>query len=149
MKFLQRIPLCLLLSMIIATAAWSATDSLGIVGKFIVNKLQPHGITPAAVAGLMSFLISSCYGAFRALQRYLQGRKTIWKYADNSLTTSLFNRLIGWVFGKTTLIYGSELQYHPGDRDAAVTAAAKLTAEHMLRKNGSDMLKAFAEAAGK
>jgi hypothetical protein len=148
MKKLHIVYLVLLMSGAVAAAA-AAADSLGIAGRFLVEKLQAYGIGVPEVMGLLAFVVSGIAAGLRAAQRYLQGRKTVWRFIDNKLTLSIIDRIIGAVFGKTTLIYGAKIECSDEDREKAFKEAARITAEHMLRKRGSDMLKAFADAVGK
>lgn len=146
MKFLPTFFVFLLFT-VIGTVV--ASDSLGVAGRYLLTKLSPYGIGPTEIVAIMTGVVTLVGAGLRAMQRYLQGRTTIWKFANNRLTTSLINRLLGWAFGKTTLIYESKIVCDEKDRPTAIAAAATLTAKHLMRKNGSDMLKAFADAVGK
>lgn len=115
-------------------------DTLGVAGKFLYDN-TPFDI--ATILKILSAAVAVAYSFIRLGQRWLQRRRTIWRYIDNRFTLRLIDRIIGWLFGKTTLIYESKIFCREEDREAATREAARITATHMLRKEGSDMLKAF------
>lgn len=145
MSFGKWFKVVLLMVVTLAVAALaSVADSGGTVGAVIGDK------APGAVKLLGDNLILAIIGmvgalAFRLLQKALQMLPTRWKWVNNKLTVGLINKLIGWLFGKTTLIYNAKVQDDYCTDPAYSKEELKKKATEYLSKKGG-VLKEFNKA---
>jgi len=110
-------------------------DSLGIIGNAVTSNTGEWA--PIIIQFL---LIPLGAGLFRAAQKMLQKLPTKWKWVNNKLTVSIISKIIGGLFGKTTLIYNAQIE----NREKEKKELRKQALQHLARNGG--ILKEFDEA---
>ena len=128
-------------------------DNLGIAGKGIANALDKVGLE--MFVGILVPLLGAML--YRIIQIMLQRLPTRWRWANNKLTLGIVNRLLSWLFGKTTMLYNAKLSgknvktqnaldgWSVVDHyEKASKALKKEAVKHLARKGG--ILKAYEKA---
>lgn len=112
-------------------------DTLGLIGNLISEKLPEWGPI------IMPVIFAAGAAIFRALQKILQILPTKWKWVNNKLTVSIISKIIGALFGKTTLVYNMQVE----NKEQIKAEAKKEVIKHLSKKGG--ILKEFNEAMEK
>ena len=109
-------------------------DTLGIIGTTLAEKIPEYWPIIATVLPVIGSAL------FRLAQKQLQKMPTKWRWVNNKLTVSIMGKVVGAVFGKTTLLYNAQII-----EDEKAKAELKKTAmKHLTRQGG--ILQAFEEA---
>lgn len=113
------------------------TDTLGVIGNAIAEKIPEYW---PYIAVALSAIGSAL---FRFAQKMLQRMPTKWRWVNNKLTVSIIGKIIGLIFGKTTLLYNAQIV----EDERAKEELKKEAMKHLSRQGG--ILQAFNEAIGK
>jgi hypothetical protein len=135
--------LLMLFAFSLCAMAAAGSDSLGIMGNFIYDKLVKISVSPEVVVSIIGILAMMAY---RGIQYALQALPTQWRWVNNKLTLGIVNRILSIVFGKTTMLYNAQVKW-TGDamsNQEAVATLKKKAMEHLGRRGG--ILQAFNEA---
>jgi hypothetical protein len=74
---------------------------------------------------------------YRWMQIYLQKLPTKWHWVGNNIVAKgLLNKIVGSLFGKTTLLYNMKVIAPEAEKELAENAAKKKALEHLARKGG-------------
>jgi hypothetical protein len=112
-------------------------DTLGVIGNTLSEKLPEYWPIIATVLPVLGSAL------FRFAQKILQKLPTKWRWVNNKLTVSIIGKIIGAVFGKTTLLYNAQIV----EDEKAKAELKKAAAKHLSRQGG--ILQAFNEALDK
>lgn len=116
-------------------------DTVGVVGNLLIDQLDKIGLGQLVTTALISAIGAIVY---RFIQMGLQKLPTKWQWVGNNFVVKgIMNKLVGKLFGKTTLLYNMKVEGNEKDK----VEARKKAIEHLSRKGGE--LKAFEEAMKK
>lgn len=120
-------------------------DTLGIVGNVLIDQLDKIGLAQVVTGALVSALGAISY---RVIQVILQKIPTKWRWVGNNvIVKGILNKIIGKLFGKTTLLYNMQLEEEDKRFKEAHDRARKEAIKHLSRKGG--ILKEFEKAMEK
>ena len=123
--------ICFILLIISAACAAAVKDSLGIAGEQITGLFRKFGLSELLVSSVVSILGAV---AFRGLQVILQKLPTRWRWVNNKLTLGIVNRLLSYLFGKTTMIYNARLSVIEPNPSAETVVEEYNKSKEQLRK---------------
>lgn len=101
-------------------------DTLGLITNTVADKL------PEYLNILIPVITAIGAALFRIAQKSLQRLPTRWKWVNNRLTVSIMGKIVGVLFGKTTLLYNAKIV----DDETANAELKKTALKHLSRQGG-------------